>query len=144
MRPQNVSVCITFLHQFLHSVFFNWFNHYLAVPCFLSQSVFIPFRCYYCDASLHVGSYTLHRDNKGQARFYCNPHVGKERQSLKRWLGDAVDNSSTGSSRPTSMLYDSTPSASNSSHDEVNINEVTTEMQWRVISLCAWLRLNHP
>ena len=93
-----------------------------------SMYLFILFiRCYYCDASLHVGSYTLHRDNRGQARFYCNQHVGKERQSLKRGLSDAVDNSSAGSSRPTSMLYDSTPSASNSSHDEVNINEVITE-----------------
>ena len=91
-----------------------------------SMYLFILFiRCYYCDASLHVGSYTLHRDNRGQARFYCNQHVGKERQSLKR--ADAVDNSSSASSRPTSMLYDSTPSASNSSHDEVNINEVITE-----------------
>ena len=84
-----------------------------------------------------MGSYTLHRDNRGHARFYCNQHVGKERQSLKRGLGDAVDNSSAGSSRPTSMLYDSTPSASNSSHDEVNINEVITEESCKFVHSCV-------
>lgn len=35
-------------------------------------------RCYFCEVSLRVGSYTLHRTPSGQGRFYCEQHVGKE------------------------------------------------------------------
>ncbi|XP_067940101.1 protein-methionine sulfoxide oxidase mical3b-like isoform X3 [Watersipora subatra] len=72
------------------------------------------FKCYYCEVSLHISNYTLHRTPLGQGRFYCDQHVGKERRTPTKRSSELID------SRSSSTKFNSDVSASNSKEDSLH------------------------